>query len=200
MSKPSVSSGKDIATMLRRKRLFKRVYNMLIKPTRDNVSIVGPKLCDKTVFLNELSGYFTSGSETFLSSVLIDLQHGTPQTDREFYIKLADSIREALQSYDSELSGILDETGAELIADMLQLVFDVLADDKKRLLVIFDGFDFLPIGTGISPNLLDQLRSLVEKSSLSLIIGTRKRPRELCKTEELRFSDFWQIFDEPVFM
>jgi len=145
-------------------------------------------------------GHFAAGSENYFNSVFIDLRHGTPQTDGEFMIKMAGSIREALQLYDSEFAQILNETDAEIIADMLQLVFDTLADNKKRLLVIFDGFDFLPIGTGVSPNLLDQLRSLAEKPSLSFIIGSRKRPRDLCKTEELRFSDFWQIFNEPVFL
>lgn len=198
MSKPFITSGTNIAPMLGRERLFKRVYNMLIKPTPDNVSIVGPKLYGKTVFLNYLSGDFAAGSENYLNSVFIDLRHGTPQTDAEFLIKMAGSIREVLQPYDSELAQILNETDAETIADMLQLVFDALADNKKRLLVVFDGFDFLPIGTGISPNLLDQLRSLVEKPSLSFVIGSRKRLRNLCKTEESRTSDFWRIFADPV--
>jgi len=64
MSKtPYITSGTDIAPMLGRDRFFKRVYNMLIKPTPDNVSIVGPKLYGKTVFLNYLSSHFASGSE-----------------------------------------------------------------------------------------------------------------------------------------
>ena len=198
MSKPFVTSGTDIAPMLGRERLFKKVHNMLIKPTPDNVSIVGPKLYGKTVFLNYLSDHFAGGSKHYLNSVFIDLRHGTPQTDTELLIKMAGSIREALQPYDSELAQILNETDAETIADMLQLVFDTLAENKKRLSVVFDGFDFLPIGTGISPNLLDQLRSLVEKPSLSFVIGSRERLRNLCKTEESRTSDFWRIFADPV--
>jgi hypothetical protein len=200
MNKPYITSGTDIAPMLGRMRLFKRVSNMLVKPTPDNVSIVGPKLYGKTVFLNHLSGRFASDPKHYLNSVFIDLRHGTPQTDAEFLIKMAGSIREALQSYDSELAQILNETDPEIIADMLQLAFDALAENKKRLLVVFDGFDFLPIGTGISPNLLDQLRSLVEKPSLSFIIGSRARLRNLCKTEESRTSDFWRIFAEPVLL
>ena len=200
MKNPYVTSGTDIAPMLGRERLFKKVCNMLVKPTPDNVSIVGPKLFGKTVFLNHLSGHFAVVSEYYLNSAFIDLRHATPQTDAEFLIKMADSIRETLKSYDSELVQILKETDPESIGDILQLVFDALAEKKRRLLVVFDGFDFLPIGTGISPNLLDQLRSLVEKSSLTFVIGSRARLRDLCKTEESRTSDFWRIFAEPVLL
>ncbi len=200
MKNPYVTSGTDIAPMLGRERLFEKVCNMLVKPTPDNVSIVGPKLYGKTVFLNHLWGHFAAGSENYLNSVFIDLRHATPQTDAEFLLKMADSIRGALKSYDSELAEILMETDPESIGDILQLVFDALADKKKRLLVVFDGFDFLPVGTGISPNLLDQLRSLVEKSSLAFVIGSRARLRNLCKTEESRTSDFWRIFADPVLL
>jgi hypothetical protein len=48
-------------------------------------------------------------------------------------------------------------------------------------------------GTGLTRILWDQLRSLGQKASLRLVTGSRCPLRELCKTEESRTSDFWEI-------
>ena len=54
-------------------------------------------------------------------------------------------------------------------------------------------------GTGLTRNLWDQLRSLAQRTSLRFVTGSRRPLRELCRTEESRTSDFWEIFyDTPV--
>ena len=85
----------------------------------------------------------------------------------------------------------------ESLGELLQYAFEELQKKSQRLLVVLDGFDHLPLGTGISPNLLDQMRTFAQQPSLRLVTGSRSRLRELCQTEATRTSDFWRIFHDP---
>ena len=75
-------------------------------------------------------------------------------------------------------------------------VFADLAKEKEiaRILVVLDGFDHVLAGTGLTRNLWDQLRELARRPSLRLVTGSRRRLRELCRTEEVQSSNFWGIF------
>ncbi len=184
--------------MLGRKRMFDKVCGMITKPTPDNVSIVGPKLYGKTVLLQQIYKFFSKRNESYIGSVYIDLKHDTPQTDLEFIKVMAKGIRSSIQDLKPDLAKELFDTDDDSLFDILKLVLEHFAGDKERMLVVFDGFDPLPIGSTISPNLLDQLRTLVELPSLTLVVGSRLRLRELCKTEATRGSDFWRNFAGPV--
>ena len=71
--------------------------------------------------------------------------------------------------------------------------------DQFRTYTLLDGFDYALAGTELTRNLWDQLRSLAQKTSLRFVTGSRRSLRELCRTEESRTSDFWEIFyDTPV--
>jgi hypothetical protein len=86
------------------------------------------------------------------------------------------------------------DVGDAGLHELLDLVFQELEQQKARLLVILDGFDHVLAGTGLTRNLWDQLRALGQRASLTLVTGSRRPLRELCKTEESRTSDFWEIF------
>lgn len=193
---PYQNSGAEIPKMLGRKRLFKKVFSMLNKANPDNISIVAPKLYGKTVFLNHLAEHFQPGKDSYFTSAFIDLRHGTLQSDDEFRKALAGQIQTALHHIRDDWAGALRSSDDKM--GILDLILQELEGERKRILVVFDSFDHLPIGNGISPNLLDQLRSFAQKSSLRYVIGSRRRLRELCKTEESRTSDFWRIFAEPI--
>lgn len=195
---PYQNSGATIPKMLGRKKLLTRVIAMLGKRNADNLSIVGPKLYGKTVFLHHLSEYIKTGTGGYLTSVFVDLRHGTPQNDAEFRRMLADQIQAALHPIRDDWAAALRSTDECTVSDITDLVLQELENEGKRILIIFDGFDHLTLGNGISPNLLDQLRFFAQRSSLRYVIGSRKRLRELCKTEESKTSDFWRIFAEPV--
>ena len=119
-------------------------------------------------------------------------------TDDEFRQRFAERIKDTLQSVQPELAEYL-ELEEEGLRDLLQLVFDDMEHKGLRLLAVLDGFDHVLAGSGITRNLWDEMRDLGQKASLRLVTGSRRRLRELCKTEESRTSDFWEIFyDSPL--
>ena len=87
----------------------------------------------------------------------------------------------------------------KVLHDVLHLVFDEMDGKGLRFLAVLDGFDHVLAGSGITRNLWDDMRTLCQKASLRLVTGSRSRLRELCKTEDSRTSDFWEIFyDTPL--
>lgn len=195
---PYSCTGTSIPTMFGRKKIFTKICEILSRTTPHHVSVIGPKLYGKTVLLSHLTKHLRSNEGVF-ASVYIDLRHHTPQSDTEFRRVLADRLIDTFQSLNREYSDTLRESDDETIPDIINYILGELSESKKRLVIIFDAFENLPLGISISPNLLDQLRSFAtDNTSLCMVIGSRLRLRELCKTEESRTSDFWRIFVEPV--
>lgn len=194
---PFNCNGTSIPKMFGRRRMLDKIISMLSKPIPDHVSVIGPKIYGKTVVLSHLSERLKD-TEGFCTSVYVDLRHKTPQSDVEFRRLLANRLSESFKPINKEYSDELRDCDDVTIPDIINLILSDINDAKKRLVIVFDAFDSLTLGTLISPNLLDQLRSFAtDNPSLSLVIGSRLRLRELCKTEESRTSDFWRIFADP---
>ena len=128
-----------------------------------------------------------------IATSYVDLRHAPPSDDASFRKRFAEVVKRHW----------LKQTPAKRITSIptmsdstsgVDLAFQDLERRQARLLVILDGFDHVLAGVGITRNLWDQLRSLAQRSSLCLVTGSRRPLRELCRTEESRTSDFWEIF------
>ena len=184
--------------MLGRAELMRRFENHLLKPTPDHVSIVGPGHYGKSVLLRHLASVYGGGSGGYLAAVYVDLRHGTPTSDQEFMRRFAEEVKTALQPVRPRLEELIDLED-ETMHEVLGLVFEDLEKEGMRILVVLDGFDYALAGTGLTRTLWDQLRVLAQTPSLRLVTGSRRPLRELCRTEESRTSDFWEIFyDTPL--
>ena len=190
--------GVGVPPMFGRERLFERLCRHLNKPTPDHVSVIGPTMFGKSVLLSHLARHFSQPGEFFTTSMYWDLRHGTPVTDDEFRLRFAERIKHTLQQMESEYADFMELTD-EGIHDVLHFVFSEMQSSRTRILAIFDGFDHLLAEGRLTRNLWDDLRTLCQMTSLRLVTGSRSRLRELCKTEESRTSDFWEIFyDTPL--
>ena len=190
--------GVDVPSMLGRERLFEELCRHLNKPTPDHVSVIGPAKFGKSVFLNHIADHFRRPGEYFFTSMYWDLRHDTPVTDDDFRRRFAERVKRALLYVESEYADYieLEDDGLQYL---LHLVFEEMHRKENRFLAVLDGFDHVLKGSGITRNLWDELLSLCRMSSLRLVTGSRSRLRELCKTEESRTSDFWEIFyDTPL--
>ena len=196
--KPYQVLGVGIPAMLGRKKLFGKLCRHLTKATPDHMCVVGPPLFGKSVLLNHLASHFKDRSDHYVTSLYWDLRHSTPSTDDEFRRNFAQRVKDALEPTQPDLAKYLEPEEEEL-RDLLQLVFDDLATSGMRLLAVLDGFDHVLASSGITRNFWDEMRALGQKTSLRLVTGSRSRLRELCKTEDSRTSDFWEMFyDTPL--
>ena len=190
--------GPSIPPMLGRASLVQRIEGHLSKPTPDHVSVVGPKHYGKSVLLRHLADVYRAGSSGYLTTAHIDLRHDTPRSDDAFKRRFAEEVKAALRPERAQLAEYIDLNDAA-IHESLGFVFEELEGESARMLVVLDGFDHALARTELTRNLWDQLRSLAQKTSLRLVTGSQRPLRELCRTEESRTSDFWEIFyDTPV--
>jgi len=177
-----------------RKKLFEQLTRQITKPTPDHVQVVGRKFVGKTVFLKHLAFTYQGGQQPYTTAFYWDLGHLTPTTDNKFLRRFSEEIRSALLPVRPDLANELDPNLGDLW-DILPEVLELLEDEDQKVLAVLDGFDRVLGMTGITRNLWDYLRSLAEKKSLTIVTGSRRPLRELCKTEESQTSDFWNIFN-----
>ena len=186
--------GPSVPHMLGRRTLLRRIEGHLSKTSPDHVSVVGPAHYGKSVLLRHLADTYREGSRHYLTTVHVDLRHAGITSDGDFRRRLADDLRAALQPHRPGVAEYLDIEDNN-IHELLGLTFDELAAEPARVLVVFDGFDHILARADLTRTLWDQLRTLAQKSSLRLIAGSRLPLREVCRTEESRTSDFWEIFN-----
>lgn len=199
-SNPYQVLGTHEVIMRGRKGFHDQICRHLTKATPDHISLVGPALIGKTVFLKNLEKKFAKENPHYLTSVYWDIRHKTPTLDLDFKRAVSEKVRSALMPFRADLAIELNIDKKE-IGDNLDAVFSLLADENQRLLVIIDGFDHVLATASITRNLWDYMRTLAHKSSFRLVIGSQRRLQEICKTEECRSSDFWEIFyDTPIQM
>lgn len=197
---PYQVAGSSIARMLGRESLVKRIEAHWMKSVPDHVSVVGPAHYGKSVLLRHLADAHRVGSGCYLTTTYVDLRHGDArESDAAFKRRLAESVKGSLQPIHIELADWIDVEYPR-VHEQLGDVFEQLEDDGARLLVVLDGFDDVLAGTGLTRTLWGQLRDLTQRSdSLRFLTGSRRPLQELCKTEESRTSDFWNIFHpQPV--
>ena len=190
--------GPTVPPMLGRASLVSQIDNHLRKPSPDHVSVTGPAHYGKSVLLRHVACSYGTEESGYVAASYIDLRRGVPASDREFMRRFAGEVKSALQASRPQLAEWI-EIENEAVHEVLGIVFGELHNEGGRLLAVLDGFDYVLAGTGLTRGLWDQLRALAQRTSLRLVTGSRRPLRELCRTEESRTSDFWEIFyDTPV--
>lgn len=184
--------------MLGRKPVLDTLLRHLTKNTPDHVSVIGPKFIGKSVLLKHLADRFAPDNQHYIASIYWDLRHHTPDSDAGFKTRFANEIKAALQDVRSDLARELEPAGDHPL-EIIDIILSQLDRDNQRILMVMDDFDRILSGARLSRNLWDSMRDIAQQSSLRLVTGSQRRLRELCKTEDSKTSDFWNIFyDTPV--
>jgi hypothetical protein len=185
--------GPKIPSMLGRTELAARVEARLDLDEPEHVSVVGPAMFGKSVLLREIARRYAAGRSGFVTSVYIDLRHGDPQSDEQARQLVAEAMQRALQPIHPELSEYFELEGIR-VKERLQAVIQELAAGNERLLVVLDGMDSSLANPGITREIWDNLRSLARQPVVRYVTASRRPLRDLCRTEESRAADLWEIF------
>lgn len=185
--------GPKIPGMLGRTELAARVESRLDREEPEHVSVVGPAMFGKSVLLREIARRYAEGRSGFVTSVYIDLRHGDPQSDEQARHLVAEAMQRALQPIHPELSEYFELEGIR-VKERLQAVIQELAAGNERLLVVLDGMDSTLANPRITREIWDNLRSLARQPVVRYLTASRRPLRDLCRTEESRAADLWEIF------
>ena len=196
--------GNPIADPMRfygRQREIEQVFSRLRNPAFESSSIVGERRVGKTSLLRVMAHpdvVRARGMDPekciFVYNDLGMVSGST--TPLQLWLRLLRTIRRQIQDPDPELNDIIADMRASgqvdnyLLADFL----DLLSDIGLRVVLLLDEFETITYNENFGPDFFGVLRSLAIHHDLALITSSRQELVDLCHSDEVRTSPFFNIF------
>jgi hypothetical protein len=182
--------------MIGRQKVLAEVLRFLDQPDPVNLTLVGPALIGKTIFLKHTSRMIQQSRDWCV--LYFDFAEQIVKNDQEFWHAYSDQLRRALDSAGSESAGYLSSDSEHPARDVREC-FDELGEEDTKLLTVFDHFDRV-LQTDISQNTWATLRYLTsEYKNCVTWTASRMTLGEICFSEEVKDSRFPNVFfPDPV--
>lgn len=186
--------GTTIPPLLGRTGIMQRIWNDLTKPTPSNLSIIGPRFMGKTVMMNALAQRIADETSSFEFVLYWHLGHVAPASDEDFIAQLCDKLSDSLSRATVETDEYRQHLAEHSFSNLSE-VADLLDEEGRAILMLWDGFD-KPLGQGkLSGHLWDQMRTVFYGKKHKIITASRKPLSELIRSQDAITSPFWNIFD-----
>jgi hypothetical protein len=190
---PYTVLGIGVAELKGRVRDYQTLCRRIETDLNNNISVIGAKYMGKTVLLNALKNHFSSESEKFAVCIYWNLSHYTPADDEEFYSQFGKHLSKPLEAINEEFKEYFSETPSY---EEIRGAFEFCKKQGIKILVFMDSLDKLLSYGNLTRNVWDNLLTLVNLSSLSIVTGSRKKLRDIVGGESAN-SQFWGIFSHP---
>ena len=182
-----------------RQREVEQIFSRLRNVEFESSSLVGERRIGKTSLLNYLTHSTVRGSygldpDKYLF-VYVDLQMvDKDTTPTRLWQRLLRQI--ARCCYDAEVKQVLEEIRQMQAIDNFTLadLFDSMDEKDQHVVFLLDEFENVTENQNFDPAFFYGLRSLATHHNLSLITSSRRELIELCHSEAIRSSPFFNIF------
>jgi len=183
-----------------RKREIEQVYSRLLNSESESSSIVGDRRVGKTSLLNcvahpDVRQRYRLDADKFVF-VYVDLQIvDDSTTPARLWQHLLQQM--ARNCHNAEVTRLIAEDLRDPSAiDNFALsdLFDALDDAGQHMVFLLDEFENITSNKNFAPDFFYGLRSLATHHNLSLITSSRRELIELCHSEAIRSSPFFNIF------
>jgi AAA+ ATPase superfamily predicted ATPase len=189
---------RDPERFVGRKEDIRQIVNRLLSSARESTSIVGERRIGKTSLLKHLSDpdvaerYGLSMDQ--FCPVYIDFQGLTDITPERFWQRV---LRKMSRSMDTpELTVLFKDLSSREKVDLFDLedLFEEISDLGLHALLYLDEFEYVTQNPNFDADFFGGLRALAIHNNLSLIPATRRELVDLCHSEEIKGSPFFNIF------
>ena len=189
---------RDPARFYGREEDIRQILNRLLSSAHESTSVVGERRIGKTSLLKHLSNpevalqYGLTPDQYCL--VYIDFQGLTDITPQRFWERVLRKMRRA--SSNEKLKTLIEETLALENIDLFDLedLFEAFHDLDMNVILFMDEFEYITQNTNFGSDFFGGLRALAIHYSLTLITATRRELVDLCHSEEIKGSPFFNIF------
>jgi AAA+ ATPase superfamily predicted ATPase len=189
---------RDPARFIGRKEDIRQIVNRLLSSARESTSIVGERRIGKTSLLKHLSEPDVAEryglAKGQFCPVYIDFQGLTDITPERFWQRV---LRKMSRSMDTpELSVLFKDLSSREQVDLFDLedLFEEISDLGLHALLYLDEFEYVTQNPNFDADFFGGLRALAIHNDLSLIPATRRELVDLCHSEEIKGSPFFNIF------
>lgn len=193
---------KDPSRFIGRQAEIRQISGRLLSSAHESTSIVGERRMGKTSLLYHLAhpevavGLGLSAERYCM--VYIDFQGLTDITPERFWQRVLAKM--ARTGCDAELAARFKETAQKGGLDLFDLedLFTEVADRGLNLVLLLDEFEYVTQNPNFGADFFGGLRALAIHHSLSLIPATRRELVDLCHSDEIKGSPFFNIFANVV--
>jgi AAA+ ATPase superfamily predicted ATPase len=193
---------RDPARFYGRQAEVGQIINRALSSARESTSIVGERRIGKTSLLNYLSSddvakKFDLTPERFCL-VYIDFQGLSDITPLRFwqriFKKMARSISQ--QNLVQEIETLLKNESLDIFD--LEDLFEVISQQGLTTIFLLDEFEYVTQNPNFKADFFGGLRALAIHQNLALVTATRRELVDLCHSEEIKGSPFFNIFANVV--
>jgi len=181
---------RDIESFFGRKKEVAKLFSRISAVYPQSISIVGPRKIGKSSLLNFISnksirGKYLEAPDDY-AFVFMDLQERRN-------IALLDFFRSLFDLLSDELGGRIAVEEEPDYGGLKKLLLR-LKREKIKLIVLFDEFDAITENKNFGADFFAFLRSMANNYDVAYITSSGRDLQELCHTQEIADSPFFNIF------
>ena len=193
---------RDPGRFFGRKEEVRQVVNRLLSSAHESTSIVGERRIGKTSLLKYIAhpqvapGLGLDPARYCL--IYIDFQGLTDITPHRFWQRVLAKMKRALcsDSLYPEIDRLLGMESFDLFD--LEDLCEAIAAENLTTVLLLDEFEYVTQNQNFGPDFFGGLRALAIHHNLPLVTATRRELVDLCHSEELKGSPFFNIFANVV--
>jgi hypothetical protein len=185
-----------------RKGDIRQIVNRLLSSAHESTSIVGERRIGKTSLLHHLSNPDVAANlglpENEYCLVYIDFQGLTDITPQRFWQRILHKMSRSI--CEPSLVPSIDELQKRENFDLFDLedLFEEINHKGLTVVLFMDEFEYVTQNPNFGADFFGGLRALAIHYDLALITATRRELVDLCHSEEIKGSPFFNIFANVV--
>jgi AAA+ ATPase superfamily predicted ATPase len=193
---------KEPERFIGRKAELRQIVNRLLSSAHESTSIIGERRIGKTSLLSYLAHPEVSAGLGLTSDkfclVYVDFQGLTDITPTRFWQRV---LRKMSRSVcDESLKPSIDKLSEQNEFDLFDLedLFQITMDKGITIVLLMDEFEYVTENPNFKSDFFGGLRALAIHSGVALLPATRRELVDLCHSEEIKGSPFFNIFANVV--
>ena len=193
---------KEPERFIGRKAEIRQIVNRLLSSAHESTSLIGERRIGKTSLLNYLAHPEVSASLGLTPDkfclVYVDFQGLTDITPTRFWQRVLKKMSRSV--CDESLIPSIEKLSAQSEFDLFDLedLFQTSMDKGLTIVLLMDEFEYVTENPNFKSDFFGGLRALAIHSGVALLPATRRELVDLCHSEEIKGSPFFNIFANVV--
>ena len=189
---------RDPARFYGRSEDIRQIVNRLRSSAHESTSVVGERRIGKTSLLKHLDTPQVGLPLEEYCMVYIDFQGLTDITPARFWQRVLGKIERAICLPDlvPEIQKIRKLEGFDVFD--LEDLFEFISDEGLTTILLLDEFEYITQNPNFGSDFFGGLRALAIHQNLPLVTATRRELVDLCHSDEIKGSPFFNIFANVV--
>jgi hypothetical protein len=179
-----------------------QIVARLLSSAFESTSVVGERRIGKTSLLNYISHPQVAPTLGLTPDkyvlVYIDFQGLADITPTRFWQRVLGKMARSLEDAQLKEAVRLVRSQEEIDLFDLEDLFDLVADEGLRVVLLFDEFEYITQSPNFNVDFFAGLRALAIHYPMAIVTSTRRELVELCHSNEIKGSPFFNIFGNVV--